>query len=442
MEKIHKLSCECSKSEVDLFSVPPTQTTIEQGKWVEYYPLTNIADSTPIQFHLQSTADEYTDLSQSFLHLRAQVLNSDGTALGDEDSVAPTNLFMHSLFSEVDVMINDTLITPSTNLYSYRAYLESLLTYGSDAKLSQLSSALFYKDTAKYMDINDPLVAGNTNDGLKKRHEFTKSSKIVDMVGRLHVDMAFQDRLLLGGVDIKFKLHRNKNAFSLMSSTADANYKVKITDASLLVRRIRLNPRTTLLHAKTLETETAKYPIRRVVTSSFSIPKGQLSFTRESLVIGQLPKRIVIGCVSNIAFNGSYAKNPYNFIHCDLNSIGLFANSEQVPWKPLKPKFTGNNPNYILAYQTLFSGTNSMFRDTGNYITREDYGRGYTLYAFDLTPDMSSDDYFQPKSSGSLRLEMSFASPLPETINVIVYSEFESMLEIDRNRNVTIDFGH
>lgn len=442
MEKLHKLSCDCSKSEIDLFSIPPTQTTIEQGKWVEFFPVTSIADATPIQFHLQSSPEEYTDLSQTLLHLKAKIVNADGTALTDESSVAPVNLFLHSLFSEVDVMFNDTLITPSTNTYPYRAMFENLLTYGRDAKLSQLTSSLFYKDTAGYMEINDPLASSNTNEGLNKRHEFTKLSKTVDMVGRLHVDASFQDRLIMGGVDIKFKLHRSKNAFSLMSSTPEASYKVKITEASLLVRRVKLSPTTSLLHAKTLETETAKYPIRRVVTTSFSIPKGQLSFTRESLVIGQIPKRMVIGCVSNTAYNGSYARNPFNFHHYDLNYIALYANSEQVPWKPLRPQFTGSSPNYILAYQTLFSGTNSMFHDKGNHITRDDYGKGYALYAFDLTPDLSTDDYFQPKTSGSVRLELTFASPLSETVNVVVYSEFESILEVDRNRNVTLDYGN
>ncbi|XP_071492416.1 uncharacterized protein F54H12.2-like [Diadema antillarum] len=234
MEKLHKLSCDCSKSEIDLFSIPPTQTTIEQGKWVEFFPVTSIADATPIQFHLQSSPEEYTDLSQTLLHLKAKVVNADGTALTDESSVAPVNLFLHSLFSEVDVMFNDTLITPSTNTYPYRAMFENLLTYGRDAKLSQLTSSLFYKDTAGYMEINDPLASSNTNEGLNKRHEFTKLSKTVDMVGRLHVDASFQDRLIMGGVDIKFKLHRSKNAFSLMSSTPEASYKVKITEASLL----------------------------------------------------------------------------------------------------------------------------------------------------------------------------------------------------------------
>ena len=172
-------------------------------------------------------------------------------------------------------MLNDRLISPSNNTYNYRAIMETLLTYGPEAKESQLTSSLFYKDTAGHMDDNNPLSENATNEGLKSRHAFIKTSRSVDMIGTLHLDMMFQERLLLGGIDIKLKLNRSKDEFSLMSSTPDNNYKVVITDASLYMRRVKLNPETALSHAKTLESQTAKYPIQRVEVKTFSI-RGQL----------------------------------------------------------------------------------------------------------------------------------------------------------------------
>ena len=80
------------------------------------------------------------------------------------------NLFLHSLFSQVDVSLNERLISPSTNTYPYRAMIETLLNYDEDAKSSQLSMALFYKDTPGKMDAVNP-VADNAdaNLGLKAR---------------------------------------------------------------------------------------------------------------------------------------------------------------------------------------------------------------------------------------------------------------------------------
>ena len=106
------------------------------------------------------------------------------------------NLFLHSLFSQVDISLNGTLITASTN--PYRAMLETLLSYGEDAKSSQLTSALYYKDQAGQMDA--AAVAGNnTNSGFLARRAHVLQSREFDMMGRLHADIFFQDRYMKRG---------------------------------------------------------------------------------------------------------------------------------------------------------------------------------------------------------------------------------------------------
>jgi len=56
------------------------------------------------------------------------------------------------MFSQVIVALDATLISSSTNTYPYRPMLETLLSYGEDAKKSQLTSELFYKDEAWRID--------------------------------------------------------------------------------------------------------------------------------------------------------------------------------------------------------------------------------------------------------------------------------------------------
>ena len=41
---------------------------------------------------------------------------------------------------------------------------------------------------------------------------------------------------------------------------------------------------------------------------------------------------------------------------------------------------------------------------------------------------------------GNVRLDLKFGAALPNTINVIAYAEFESVLEIDKSRNIIIDY--
>ena len=57
---------------------------------------------------------------------------------------------------------------------------------------------------------------------------------------------------------------------------SDINYSVHITEASLLVRRAKINPGVLVAHAKTLAATTAKYPLTRVEVKSFVLHSGIL----------------------------------------------------------------------------------------------------------------------------------------------------------------------
>ena len=438
MAFIHDSSCECTKSELDLFNVPATQTAIESSQWVEHRPLTSLSDSAPIEFVITGSGEEYVDLSETYIQVTAQVTKPDGGDLatktpdgadGADIGIGPVNNWLHSLFSQVDLSLNGRLITPSTNTYPFRAYMETLLTYGPAAKKSHLTGSLWYKDTAGHMDD-----AANANEGFSSRRKWIKNSRSVTMIGRPHVDLCFQDRLILNGVDMKMRFVRSKDVFNLMG-----NGRVVIEDMSLFVRKVRVHPSVQLGHIKALDKTTAKYPLKRVETKVFSIPKHNMSANQENLFLGQLPNRIVLGLVENTAFSGAVDKTPFNFQHYDIDFMALYVDGVQIPSKPLQPDFA--NENHMRSYASLFNGTGLMSKDQGNDISRDEYGGGYTLFAFDLTPDLSDSGHFQLVKHGNLRLELHFKTQLPQTVNAIVYAEFDNVIEIDKARNVLFDYS-
>ena len=105
--------------------------------------------------------------------------------------------------------------------------------------------------------------AGERNYRLQKRATFTNRGVIVDMIGRIHSDIFFQDRYMLNEVNVKVRLVRNKDSFCLTSGEANPSYKVKLISAVLLVRKMQLSPSVFLAHAKALESGLAKYPIKQ-----------------------------------------------------------------------------------------------------------------------------------------------------------------------------------
>jgi len=107
MAFVHHESNECSKSELDLFSIPPTQTSIRKGQWIEYHPLSNITDTGPIEFNVSGSGEEYLDFARTQLYLKAKITKANGANLDPNTEVGPVNLFFHSLFSQVDVSLTD-----------------------------------------------------------------------------------------------------------------------------------------------------------------------------------------------------------------------------------------------------------------------------------------------------------------------------------------------
>ena len=434
MSLVHTKSCESVHTGLDLFALPPTQTAVQDGLWVEYHPLATLAAGAPIEFAVSGATADYIDLSNTYLYVKAKVLRQDGTNPPADAVFAPVNYWLHSLFSQVDVLLNNTLVTPSENTYPYRAYIESTLNYGREAKTTHLTSALYYQDTASQMN---SLNADN-NAGFRERHARAVAGRDVDMIGRLHCDIFHQERYLLNNVDIKIRLIPSKNTFNIMA--AGDNFKSIISHASMFVRKVRLNPAVTLSHAKALERGTAKYPLKRVVVKTFSIPRGNVSVVQDNLFLSQTPNRLVIGLVDSAAFNGESTSNPFNFQTLGLSFLSLYLDGKQVPSKPLQPNFVTGQ--YVRSFFNLMVSSGLANQDAGSNISREDFAGGFALYSMDLTPSLIDDNQlFELVKSGALRMELKFDAPLAQSVTVVVWAEMDSVLEIDRNRTVLTDFS-
>ena len=251
------------------------------------------------------------------------------------------------------------------------------------------------------------------------------------MIGRLHVDMFHQDRLLLNMVDLKIKLIRSKPEFCLMGN---ADFKIAFENVSLFVRKVKVSPGVVLAHAKSLEKTPAKYPINRVLCKVYSVPAGNMSFVQDNIFIGQMPKRIIVACVDNDAFNGNYKKSPFEFQHYSINFISAYVDGQPMPHNPLQPDFGKNN--FVRSYHNLFLNTEGL------YLSRSEFAKGYTLFHFDLTADLCDGAHLNLVRHSNLRLEIKFNSPLQQTISVIVYGEFQNLIEINKERNILYDFGN
>ena len=188
-----------------------------------------------------------------------------------------------------------------------------------------------------------------------------------------------------------------------------------------------------------LNDKNAQYAITRTTPKVFTVPRGQQSQHIDNAFLGEIPKCIAVCMMDNDSYNENYKKNPFNFQHYNLTQIGISVNGEEVPFKPLKLNF--DDKLFVTAYNTLFSGTGKLHGNSGSIIKRENYSEGYTIIDADLTP-FEIGDHFDLKAEGTLSIDLVFKSPLAATINVLVYAEYDNVIEIDSNHKVIKDWSN
>ena len=112
-------SGEYVKTELDLFSVPPTQVSLEKGLWIDHQPVSSVSDGGPITFLCPGTED-YIDLSKTILVVCAKVTKANGNDLDahEDEHVGIVNNFLHSLFKQVDVFLKEKQVTQATGMCS------------------------------------------------------------------------------------------------------------------------------------------------------------------------------------------------------------------------------------------------------------------------------------------------------------------------------------
>jgi hypothetical protein len=366
-----------------------------------------------------------------------ETLTTEETKDANIASVGPVNAWVHALFDQIECSLNDCIISSGTTGYSYRALMNLLLNYSEAAKNSSLQSHLFHADSPKFMDSLNVSETGS-NKGLIKRAAFTAESKCVTMIANIFTDLFAIQKYLLNGVSLAVTLFPTTNAFRLISGNKDPNYKVVITDATLLITHAVPASQVLVAHQEVLKSNTmAKYFYVEQSLRKFVIPQGNTSFFAENAFNGVCPDKIVMAFVSAVACGGSYNTNPFNFKHYDLNFVNISV--EGIPAPRGACKIDIGKGEFGPYFEELFRGilpANGEEGQFGNGISQEAFANGTSLIITDLALQSKQGNFFPLKRESSVRMELSFAKPLPETVILLALIYTPNMFQIDFSRKV------
>ena len=133
---------EIHTEEIALFSRPPVNVAEDRISWHEVRPsyMSN-AEYSSINFSIMGNSSQYVKLSDTELYVRMRVEKEDGTPFTTTDdsnqplpivqreSGTPVDFILHSMWSSVDIKLNNNLVSESGTNYMYKALLEAMLIY-------------------------------------------------------------------------------------------------------------------------------------------------------------------------------------------------------------------------------------------------------------------------------------------------------------------------
>ena len=424
-------------SELDYFEKNAFQTAIVSEYDRDINPTGALQEGSPIEFIITGADRLYLDLNNSKLQVKVKITLANSNDLAVGNVVGPVNLMLHSLFSKVDMSLCGKEVSDPSSLYPYRAYLETLLNYNGDVLKTRHYAEGWDKDLSTEIAVP---AADGANTALARRRRRYVDSTIVTLIGRLHLDLFHQDKLIPPHCELKIRLERNQPAWVLMNvaptqNNPQENYRISIQSARLLLRTKEISSSMALAHELMLQKTNYRIQFTRVEPKRIHIPQGGNNFTFGNVYTGELPDRVVVAFVRDDALTGSFILNPFNFEHNDVNSLVLKVNGEQVPRVGLEPNFATGD--YLREYMYTLE---SLGYDIGEQmidITPAEWAAGFTVFVFKVTPGPTGNIRTAPRT-GYINLDVKFANPTQRNISAILLSSRPSAIEIDKYHQVIL----
>jgi hypothetical protein len=215
-------------------------------------------------------------------------------------------------------------------------------------------------------------------------------------------------------------------------------YHLEVQSCKLYIKKVSLMDGLALDIARRLDRAPARYAIRKSMMKSLFVSQGRYEFS-QSIFSDQLPRRIILGLVSNADFVGNIKTSPLNFKNFDVREISIIANGRSYPQAPFNLDF--EKKKYVRAFydqNEAIGFTNTL---EGNGITYDRFGKTHCIYVFNLTN--SGEDQagvFDLIKNGTTAVNIKFAKPVPDGGAVlVVLGEMDSLTMVDRNRSVASD---
>ena len=407
----------------------------------EIYPTTSLVENCR-EFEFQTDRNQYVDLRQTYMALKLKLIrgrgyetyytkevkkehkdesNAEKEETAEEDAPAPlvthVNNILHSIFSNVEVYINNQQIYISNGLYVHKSYISN----NFKGTISEYKGVL-HCEGYDYEEFPDEIVKAPLSEPF-----FTRRMKMLSrpdgfiMYGNLGVDVFSTSELLYPNMKIRLRLITARPNFYLISD--NPNVSLGIVDCSLYIRRIALKD----VYPKKPMDMLAYFPLEfnylETLAKIFIIPARQNQFIQENIFNNAPVRRIAIAMNTNSAFTGSYTEKPFWYQQFELRQIRILRGGQ-----PIVDFDAADN---CCLYVTTMKAMN--FQDDVPSIPIDNF-KDHHVLVFDLTSmqDATENCHYTELVGEPLTLELNFTFPLEHVTELIVLGERMSSVAVDK----------
>ena len=438
---------------LDMFKVPPTDLSMSSRRFVRINPF-NVGIN-PVTFQVDPQED-LIDLKESYFEVGLSVKKDNGTNLLAADVIGLANNLVHTLFKQINVRLNGTLISPQTDTYHLKAFIEAVLNHDRDDGKTILAPEGWYNSLDVPDDGDADEYTANVLNPAHAEHAALSDEKKALVLSRIQflgggrVTMRFRpylevfhlSKLLIPGVQIQIDMYFNDPI--LWTIRWDGARSLRLTQADVNVRlflaQVRVAPSVHRDIANYLKSgKIATYPTVRGEIRTYSHPNDNRHFECSNPFHKQIPDRLVVALMEQAAFNGDVTKNPFSFKTFNVSSIKQLIRGEEYPYETLELQHDGTSKDQR-GYFRFLQATGCLCRGKGNMVLKDNWGHNKkcTLFVFDNTANGCLDSpVLNPKQSGEVRLVIDFDANPGANLTILLHGEFENLLEINGNRIVT-----
>ena len=331
--------------------------------------------------------------------------------------VTHVNNILHSIFSNVEVYINNQQIYNPNEPYAHKFYFSN----NSKGAITEYKGVL-HCEGYDYEEFPDEIM-----EVLLSEPFFTRRMKMLSrpdgflLYGKLGVNFFSTSELLYPNMKIRLRLIRARPNFYMISD--NPNVSLGIVACSPYTRRIALKDDYHKKRMDMLAYTPVEFNYLETLAKTFTIPARQNQFIQENIFNNAPVRRIAIAMNTNTAFTGSYTENPFGYQQFELRQIRILRGGQP------NVDFDSADDSHLCVNTMKTMNLQDDIPSTPTHNFKDHY-----VLVFDLTSmeDATENCHYPELVGEPLRLELYFTFPLEHVTELILLGRRMSSVAVDK----------